>query len=162
MLLVLSSNLFKESLLPDVQSTHPAVVNQTPLAWFRAAHRQTSPQWQCLDNVVAFMVVRITLRVFTVTTAHWQDGVDGRNDTSVIVCGWFHQHILFLCIQNTQIQKLVTTVPTNTAKLLVLFETSSLSVSACNRSFKAAGHRPFLFNFQHEKNTGGFFVCLFS
>lgn len=104
MLLVLSSSLFIESLLPDVQSTHPAAVNQTPLGWFWAAHRQMSLQYEFLDNVVVFMKVRILLRVLTVTTAHQHNGADGRNDSPVIVRSWFHQHILFLCIQNTQIR----------------------------------------------------------
>lgn len=102
MLLMLSSSssFFTESLLPDAQSTQPAVVNQTPLDCFQSARRQASLQIHCLDNTVASIIIRILLRVLTVTTADWQDGIDGRNDAAVIVCGWVHQHISFLCIQN--------------------------------------------------------------
>lgn len=71
MLLVLSSSssFFTESLLPDAQSTHPAVVNQIPLDCFWSARRQSSLQLHCLDNAVASIIVKILLRVLTVTTA---------------------------------------------------------------------------------------------
>lgn len=52
-----------------------------------------------------------------VTAAHRQDGVDGRSDTAVIVCGCLHQRILFLCIQNTQIQKLAVTIVLTNSKI---------------------------------------------
>lgn len=145
MLLVLSSSLFIESLLPDVQSTHSAVVNQTPLGWFWANESAVTVFREC-------------------SSFHYSKNPPHRphchNCSSTRWSRWkkWHRcHCLWLVSPTLSVSlhskhtdtKVNSDHCTQNTKLLVLFETYSFSLSVCNSSFKLQGIGLFLFHFQH-------------